>query len=404
MFASIGSDDVVADLRKAQHPAIRVHRFSLLQPWHPARAQVSLTAVYCCDGSALRTFVTDAHLAQTPDAGNFQDIAAQHAAAIIEVGAPLRLQPVTVDKPWGREIWYTGIETRGVASVCSDTGATPLPWALASAPRSLCNGQQPLLTKLLEPSGQPGSGDLYLELHQHKEEVYVVKTVDRRSWPDGVGAVLLGANQQLRADIGDDPDFRTRFHDAAASFETQSDAEGDASGRAALDCFTERRELRPGDVVVVPPLIPHSLQHGVTVLEFQTAWFERLIIAASQPVATQAHWDTRDAIEAASLEAVTLPDITTVQSSDGCRIEQLASTPAFGVRRITLDPGAATLVTGPLPYAVTAGMLGTLNVGGIDLVADETCLLPGETLGKPGIRFENPTDTPASCVVAAPGL
>ena len=51
----------------------------------------------------------------------------------INLTAPLRLDQVTVPKPWGAEIWYTGIESRGVCSIQN----TPLPWLIALSQGSI---------------------------------------------------------------------------------------------------------------------------------------------------------------------------------------------------------------------------------------------------------------------------
>ena len=47
--------------------------------------------------------------------------------ARFDLAQPLPLAPVAIPKPWGRELWYTGIERRGVAAVCRDGRSAPLP-------------------------------------------------------------------------------------------------------------------------------------------------------------------------------------------------------------------------------------------------------------------------------------
>src|SRR5690625_4658233 len=46
--------------------------------------------------------------------------AAAHHAAWIDLAAPMTLAPVQVRKPWGKEIWHTGVEARGQASVSAE--------------------------------------------------------------------------------------------------------------------------------------------------------------------------------------------------------------------------------------------------------------------------------------------
>jgi hypothetical protein len=114
------------------------------------------------------------------------DWAARRAgAAVVCNREPLSLEPCTVDKPWGREVWYTGIEKRGRSWVRSGTGRTELPYALGMFPVPLVGEEErpPLLLKALEPLPQEVLGDLYLEVHQEKWEVYVVLDVNREAWP-----------------------------------------------------------------------------------------------------------------------------------------------------------------------------------------------------------------------------
>ena len=92
-----------------------------------------------------------------------------------------------------------------------------------------------------------------------------------------------------------------------------------------------RVELRPGDVVPIPPRIPHSLLQGVHVIEFQTPAFERKILAASQPVVTQHGWDSADA--AALIDLSMTPEVV----PRGRQAKQVFQMPGFGVTRISLD-------------------------------------------------------------------
>ena len=46
----------------------------------------------------------------------------------------------------------------------------------------------------------------------------------------------------------------------------------EAAARSACLTFTDERALEVGDVIRVPTWVPHSLQQGVRVVEFQTPY------------------------------------------------------------------------------------------------------------------------------------
>jgi hypothetical protein len=114
--------------------------------------------------------------------------------AIISSDAPLQLESCIIPKPWGREIWYTGIEARGVSRVRGETGTTELPYALGMFPVPIVGDREeaPLLLKVLDPLPDEIYGDLYLEVHREKWETYVVLSVDPSAWPDGAGVLMAG--------------------------------------------------------------------------------------------------------------------------------------------------------------------------------------------------------------------
>lgn len=197
------------------------------------------------------------------------------------------LEPALVPKPWGREDWFSGVEARGESRVRSGDATMPLSEYLAAHGRPT-----PLvLLKVLRPT----RGDLYMEVHETKHEVYVVDAVDPTLRPSG-GAMLLGANRWARVALGNDA-FRLALRFRAESAEA---GRGRAEDVATL---LESTELRVGDVVTIPPGTPHSLLRGVTVVEFQTPVFERRILAATGPVTTQAGWDVAEAVAAMNWDA-----------------------------------------------------------------------------------------------------
>lgn len=258
------------------------------------------------------------------------------------------LVPVTVDKPWGREIWYSGIEARGESKVCAGKATVPLSRYLAAHGRT----EPVTLLKALRPS----AGNLYLEVHETKWEVYVVDSLDAARWPRG-GCMLLGVDQRQRRRRGD-AGLRADLLAAARA------AEQDAGCLANLEVFLNRVPLRPGDVVTIPPGMPHSLRQGIDVIEFQTPVFERRILAASQPVLTQNGWDSAAAVAAMDVGAE-----AAVRRSDA--LGELAATPGFRLLRI----GAGATLAVP-PWTVGWVQRGDLDVGDCRFAARTAFLTP----------------------------
>src|SRR5690606_327598 len=182
-----------------------------------------------------------------------------------------------------------------------------------------------------------------------KREVYVVTHVDRNAWPDGRGAIRFGFDQVARQRAASDEAFRQQFLSAVADYEQLRRAidrhcdeirreegvgltepvdaatlkrwlgvvpapllERERQAREAMNAFTHMLPLREGDVVKVPCLTPHALQHGVRTVEFQTPVYERKILAFAQKVLTQDHWDTSEAVELMSLEAGSLEALSVI--------------------------------------------------------------------------------------------
>ena len=226
-------------------------------------------------------------------------------AAVISSTQPLRLQTLYVEKPWGREGWYTGIERRGVCKITSDPGETELPYALGLFPLALLGQDEPelILLKTLEPRPDPVWGDLYLEVHEEKWETYLVLEVDRRAWPDGTGHLRAGLDartmKRYRRKHGDQAEriLISDLREKIAAYETVRreidglldealEARGlpldepapeevvqeiiaslparigksEAKLRAEAEAFIGNYPLREGDVACLPPGVLHSLQ------------------------------------------------------------------------------------------------------------------------------------------------
>ncbi|MCZ6888162.1 MAG: hypothetical protein O7H39_06670 [Gammaproteobacteria bacterium] len=264
----------------------------------------------------------------------------------VDLHAPVKLLDVTVEKPWGHERWLSGMEQRGESKVTAGEYSVPISHYLALAPRRLLGADPLILLKILEAT----EGDLYLELHETKSEVYVVTGAE-----DGCG-MRFGIDPSRRAKFDTDTAFRTAFIAAASAYEHNADA----NTRAELDSFTRFHILRRGNVVSVPPGVPHSLQQGVQVIEFQTPVFERKILAAHQPVATQDHWDTAAAVERMVLDALS----PFTERSDGfsVRVE-----PIHAAQPLEIDVPA---------YVIGMVVAGQVRIGGITCGPSEAFFVP----------------------------
>ncbi|MDX2350038.1 MAG: hypothetical protein QNK32_06580, partial [Porticoccus sp.] len=321
--------------------------YSYSQYYLPGAPSIRLLAVYFqAGGQVLFTIAeVDSSIFQglqsmDGDLAGFQGFVACQRLPVFTLGQPMILETVSIAKPWGQEIWYTGIEERGVSRVSDGVASVPLPWLLSVAPRRFAaNCEQKInLLKILDPLPEAVYGDLYFELHEEKREVYVVTHIDRDAWPDGVGAIRFGFNPECRAEYLTDDAFKTAYQSSVQHYEVvrrevdslldscrQSEGVGldapvsaevvkswmsqlpetlrqqEANLREQMNRFSALLPLRVGDVVQVPLLTPHSLQHGVRTVEFQTPVYERMILSFAQKVLTQTHWDTEKAIAMMSL-------------------------------------------------------------------------------------------------------
>jgi hypothetical protein len=414
-LTDLPTDAALSSAAAQPGPFVHVQSFDLAEPWR-ADKRARLFAAYCRDkpGAHVRAFVTDAPIAppKSADAEEFATLARRHAAALIDFGAPLCLGTVDVPKPWGKEIWFTGYEARGVSAVRDAYCATPLPWALACAPRRLCAEQPILLLKVLESSPTPVLGALYLELHREKREVYVVTGFDRTVWPNGAGAIRYGMNQQLRAEFGDDAAFRAAFVRAVKAYETVRRAIDDGANtpdlarreaelRDAMDRFTTLHMLAVDDVVCVPTLVPHSLQHGARVIELQTPVYERQILSFAQKVATQPHWDTEAAAQTMRLDLPAPEPVVSEVLATGVVRERIATLADFTASRYRLAPGASYRVSLTAAYALVIVVRGEMSVDTTMLRAENACMVPGTMQH---FLLANSTENEVTLLVAEPSL
>lgn len=339
-----------------------------------------------------------------------ETITAQLPGMTLNLRSPVELAPVKIPKPWGEEIWYTAIEARGESEILTAGGSLPLATYLSLAPERLCKSSPVVLLKVLNPRPEPVTGELYFEVHEEKREVYVVTHIDPAAWPAGTGYVRLGMDQTLRAEYADDAAFRAAFLAAVSEYEAvcrRVDA-GDATAtgqqaacRENVERFSVLQPLRQADVVVVPTWLPHSLQHGVRVVEFQTPTYERHIISSSQRVLTQDQWDSAAAIARMQLDPPAKVDFEVIAPG----VERIVAFDEFAVWRVQIAAERETAIPDELPYAVCMVITGALDVvaGGIalSLTAEHAAFVPGDAPGKTLVNRHSQT---AICLVAAPGL
>ena len=369
---------------------------------------------------------------------DFSVICDRLALPCFDLSQPLQLTSVNIKKPWGQEIWFTGIEQRGVSAVCQNGYQLPLPWVLSVFPEALCAGrhQSLILLKILDPLPQRVTGDLYFELHEQKREVYVVTAVDDTAWPNGEGEIRLGLSQHKREQFANDEQFREAFLQAVKRYEvvrreidtlldqqeqaslvcgagdvngdgarsnrhellpnTQEASAGDVSIlisdslhskewqlRQEMESFTDKRVLKVGDVVKVPCLTPHSLQHGVRTVEFQTPVYERLILSFAQKVLTQSHWDTERAVQLMTLDSEDSDQIDCVIEQDGVRVERIVDFDDFDVLRVSLTHSASWFVDSPSLYCLCMGVSGRFALGSAVVEPEQAMLVPGSWSGAP---------------------
>jgi len=350
---------------------------------------------------------------------SLKQLSSDLSAPLFTLGQPLPLAPIAIAKPWGQEIWYTGIEARGQSGFSGGGYSAPIPWLLSLLGSHLLGAGQPGLNllKILDPLAEPVYGDLYFELHQEKREVYVVTHVDRQSWPDGEGGIRFGFAASVREEFTNPDDFRQAYLQAVQNYEAvrreidqvfdqyrlqQNIAmsqpiaasqlkewqeglptelrEEERNLREAMHRFTHMRALREGDVVKVPCLTPHALQHGVRTVEFQTPVYERKILAFEQKVLTQQHWDTEEAVALMTLQVEAEPPLPVLEQSKNCCREQVVAFDDFQVQRITLLAGAGWRVPVSPHYRLLMVVSGALTVGrgvdAVELMPEQAVLLP----------------------------
>ena len=379
------------------------------------------------------------------DAGcSFDEVIDQLSLPCVNLSAPIKLQTVAIPKPWGQEIWYTGIEERGLSSVQWEvegvTESLALPYYILLAPEKLLGAKNDNITllKILDPLPEPVYGDLYFELHEEKQEVYVVTHINEESWPDGKGAIRFGFDQSTVAEYEDEAAFKKAYLDSVNAYEKvrrEIDSiydEQRASDniplnkpltaniiqawseqlpeelvarevdlRNKMNSFTHLHSLELGDIVKVPLLTPHALQHGVRTVEFQTPVYERQIISFCQKVLTQGLWDTEEGVAKATLTSPIVDELEKVFDRQGVLVEQVVDFGDFEVLRITLDVGKVYDQLPKQGYQLVMVVEGSIKIGEALILASEEACFVGEMVVHTQIQNTN-SDGSSTCLVALP--
>ncbi len=394
----------------AEPRGLLVVDFTFESWWLKNPAKQELAALYLYSDGQLHCAVTDKPLvASEPDAaGQFFHWVREHELFSAIPGQPLPLLPTYIEKPWGREVWFTGVEERGVCQFGDQHTAVAIPWLQAVLPGTASGtpGEPLVLLKILDPAPREVVGDLYFELHEEKREVYVVTHVDPEAWPDGTGYIRYGFDSAKIAAAGSESAFRRDYLAAVQAYEQirrdidaqpddyatdQSLLDLEVKRRRDMEAFTQMRPLRVGDVVVVPLLMPHSLQHGVRTIEFQTPVYERKILSFAQRVLTQGHWDTAAAVEQMRLEPPAEEPFTELPHAPGVSVERIVDFEDFEVRRVRIDAGSC-FNTGDLPgYGVVMVVEGEMSLDDRHYGPEQALLIPGgKELLLASAQLENP--------------
>ncbi len=250
------------------------------------------------------------------------------------------LIPIAIKKPWGKEIWFSGIEKRGVSlgknHFSQKTHAIDklifVFKLFGFLNQNYIKKKQPILLKILKPLADKVYGQLYYELHEKKKEVYIVSQISKKIYPQGVGKIRLGFNlakkkNYPRAELFFQAKLKAILAYKKIRFQIDEEIEAwkaqdkhppsqvdgivetkkwlksinqekidlEKKLRKEMEAFSAYQDLKIGDTVTIENKTPHALQAGVEAVEFQTPHYERLIISYPQKVLTQNDWDSEKA-------------------------------------------------------------------------------------------------------------
>jgi hypothetical protein len=374
----------------------------------------------------------------SPSFDSIKDFLSNNKLPFLRLDQPLALKPVNIEKPWGQEIWYTGIEQRGISSVTDGIYDSPLPWVLSAAPKRLTAGREKQinLLKILDPAPEPLFGDLYFELHEKKQEVYVVVDIDEQCWPQKIGGMRYGFNDELKNTFSSEKDFHKAYKKAVkkyskirqvidARLDSYRALEGYAFNealpisviskwmtlipddwiyeekklRSELNHFSSILSLKVGDVIKIPLLTPHGLLHGVRVVEFQNPVYERLILSFNQKTLTQDHWDTDKALSIMTERIDPFSELTIIEKNLNHTIEVVAVFDDFKVSRITLSSKSSLSLTADKNYKLLLVIEGSIDCNSIVAIKECGLFLPSY---QKEIAIKNINDNQSVILIASP--
>ena len=132
--------------------------------------------------------------------------------------------------------------------------------------------------------------------------------------------------------------------------------------------------------VKVPCLTPHSLQHGVRTVEFQTPVYERLIVYFAQKVLTQNHWDTDQAISLMQVETPPAEPAPVLQKNDTVTVTRIVDFEDFEVHRVSLQPNKSWCLDRLENYVLLMTVDNGLQLDDNDLHAEQAMLVPASAV------------------------
>lgn len=357
---------------------------------------------------------------------------------ILKIDSPLALKTIDIEKPWGREIWYTGIEKRGFSSVTDGVNDAPLPWVLSVAPSRLAASKEKQinLLKILDPLPDPAFGDLYFELHKEKQEVYVVVDINKNSWPQESGGVRYGFDEATINTFSSKRDFYDaykraveRYYKIRRTIDDRLDNLRTKEGislneplpssniskwmtlipndllmqekelRTHMDSFTATLPVKVGDIIKIPLLTPHGLLHGVRVVEFQNPAYERLILSFNQKTLTQNHWDTEEALNIMTELVEPFPQLKVTKKDSDHIVEEVAAFKDYKVLRLTLTSKSSCKLSASKDYKLLLVIEGSISCNGTMAFKECGLFLPA---GQKNIDIKNINNNQSIVLLASP--
>jgi mannose-6-phosphate isomerase class I len=376
----------------------------------------------------------DLKIAQTPS----KDMPAEDTFSTVDLQSPIELRSVDIEKPWGKEVWFTGIEKRGISNAVLSGKEYKLSTLISLLGDKFLEKKspEPILLKILAPNSDPNFGNLYYELHTEKQEVYIVSKIS-----DSItqGKMKYGISQEKMSSYNSLETFKSDFKQAVKNYETvRSEVEShlktfrdkdninenaaisasklqtyykkleinlvtqEANAKKELESFVGWKELEVGDVVSVETHVPHSLQHGVEVIEFQTPVYERFIISFDQKVLTQSNWNVDEAFEVMKMTPPSNQPLQVLESNSDYSRESVVKFSDFNVERISIS--GSLRVSNPQKHTLFYVLSGEVVV---NVNETKNKLTPGKayylTSSSTGIDLENCSgDNSAQILLAKP--